>query len=95
MINISLNATRVKQEIRRVAYGIGLMIPVFLLFFAGKALVHYGLLDTRTIGTFFMIASLTFLCWSLGGLFETLRAHREQKTLQAFQKLGHTNNDNN
>lgn len=93
MINISLNATKVKQELKRTFIGIALFAPVVAVFYAIKFLVLEGWLDKELVSTVAIAVPMIFLFWAVGGLVETIREQKEQETLRAFKKLG-LNNDN-
>lgn len=95
MINISLNATRVKQELSRIATGIMVASPVVACFVLLQFLIKQGFLTKELVSAFLITTSGLFLCWSLGGLFETIREQKRMATIRAFEKLGHKNDDNN
>lgn len=94
MINILQNATRAKQELTRIAIGAGIATPIIALFYLLTMLVKNGHVSGELVSNFFMVSSILFLCWTMGGVYESVkemkRFHKEmeaKKTERAFERL--------
>lgn len=95
MSNISQSVTKVKEEVKNVAVGAAVLVPVAGLFYIINLLIDNGLLDKDLVSNFLLGVSILLVCWTAGGMVqaynkwrEYAKADQERRTLRAFEKLG-------
>lgn len=98
MINISLNVTRVKEELEAVAIGAAVLSPVVGIVYLLSLLVNNGHLNEETLANILFVASGIAVCWTVGGAVQSVnkwreikRAEKEHKTQKAFERLSNGN----
>lgn len=95
MINISLNVTRVKDELKNVALGAAVLAPVVGVWYLLAILVDNGYLNKETLVNGLMGLFIIAGCWTIGGAVNALhkfyKSEKESKTRQAFERLGNGN----
>jgi len=77
------------KEIKRIATGVVLLVPAVVLYFVVSFFVDNGYITVQTISYALGTVSVMFMCWSMGGLYESIQEFKRTQTDIAFRKLGH------
>jgi hypothetical protein len=100
MINILQNVTKdnVLLQLKRIAVGAVVLVPVALIVGSIVYLVSNGYINANTAFTVFQVITGLFMLWSIGGAYESYsvmkrnqKEYEERKTLRAFERLGNGN----
>ncbi len=77
------------KQLKRIAIGVCVSLPFVAVYFIASFFVDNGYVSPQTISLVLGGASVLFMCWSLGGAYESIQEFKRTQTDIAFRKLGH------
>ena len=100
MTSILQNVTKdnVLLQLKRIALGIMVLVPVASVVGLVVYLVSNGYINANTAFTVFQVVAVLFMLWSIGGAYESYKAmkdferyQKDRETQRAFERLGNGN----